>query len=333
MMPSIMSGSLIRDDAALGADVGGHPLQRHHGDGAGVLGDLRLLGGDHVHDHAALEHLGHAALDAGGAGAGRLVRSDVLGDGHDQTSCRLGADPAGHEPIGTRSAASAPARPAGRRPARRSRGSAARPASRPAPDHPLAPDATRLGDGVVVEAARQPGAHARLRRGRRSRSRAERVVGERRDGVRRPARRAAPATGRCSAASRTSGEPGRARRRRRPGPGRRPRRASAAAAGEQQRRRRVEQPRGCQLTGGRGPAQRAARPAPPRRPHRAGAAGRAGRRTRTGTTASRATTSASGEHRRRTGLVERRITAATGRGSRRGAGSSRTRPAPVTTVS
>ena len=54
--------------AALGADVGGDPLERHDGDGAGVLGDLGLLGVDHVHDHAALEHLGHAALDAGGAG-------------------------------------------------------------------------------------------------------------------------------------------------------------------------------------------------------------------------------------------------------------------------
>ena len=31
---------------------------------------LRLLGRDDVHDHAALEHLGHAALDAVGAGAG-----------------------------------------------------------------------------------------------------------------------------------------------------------------------------------------------------------------------------------------------------------------------
>ena len=50
-------------DAALGADVGGDPLERHDGDRAGVLGDLGLLGGDDVHDHAALEHLGHAALD------------------------------------------------------------------------------------------------------------------------------------------------------------------------------------------------------------------------------------------------------------------------------
>ena len=30
--------------AAVAADVGRHPLERHHGDGAGVLGDLRLLG-------------------------------------------------------------------------------------------------------------------------------------------------------------------------------------------------------------------------------------------------------------------------------------------------
>ena len=71
MMPSIMSGSLIRATPPCGADVGRHPLERHHRDGAGVLGDLGLLGGDDVHDDAALEHLGHAALDAGGAGLGR----------------------------------------------------------------------------------------------------------------------------------------------------------------------------------------------------------------------------------------------------------------------
>ena len=49
--------------AAVAADVGGHPLERHHGAGTGVLGDLGLLGGDDVHDHAALQHLGEAALD------------------------------------------------------------------------------------------------------------------------------------------------------------------------------------------------------------------------------------------------------------------------------
>ena len=53
--------------AALRPDVGRHPLQRHHGDRARVLGDLRLVGVDHVHDHAALEHLGHPALHARGA--------------------------------------------------------------------------------------------------------------------------------------------------------------------------------------------------------------------------------------------------------------------------
>ena len=49
-------------DAAGRADVGRHALERHDGDGAGVLGDLRLLGGDDVHDDAALEHLGEALL-------------------------------------------------------------------------------------------------------------------------------------------------------------------------------------------------------------------------------------------------------------------------------
>jgi hypothetical protein len=65
MMPSIDHARVAHAaDATLRADVGGDPLERHHGDGAGVFGDLRLLGGDDVHDHAALEHLGHAALHA-----------------------------------------------------------------------------------------------------------------------------------------------------------------------------------------------------------------------------------------------------------------------------
>ena len=55
--------------AAVPADVGGDALERHHRRRAGVLGDLRLLGRDHVHDHAALEHLGQAGLD----GERRLV--------------------------------------------------------------------------------------------------------------------------------------------------------------------------------------------------------------------------------------------------------------------
>ena len=40
MIASIRSGSLMRGDAALRADVGGHALERHDGDGAGILGDL-----------------------------------------------------------------------------------------------------------------------------------------------------------------------------------------------------------------------------------------------------------------------------------------------------
>ena len=63
-------------DAAVAADVGRHPLERHHRDGAGVLGDLGVLGGDDVHDHAAAQHLGQAALDPDrpGGPAGVLAR-------------------------------------------------------------------------------------------------------------------------------------------------------------------------------------------------------------------------------------------------------------------
>ena len=51
-----------------GADVRGNALERHHRDRSGLLGDLRLVGVDHVHDHAALEHLGEPRLDSEGAG-------------------------------------------------------------------------------------------------------------------------------------------------------------------------------------------------------------------------------------------------------------------------
>ena len=51
-------------DTTLAADVGGDALQGHDRHRPGILGDLGLLGGDHVHDHPALEHLGKAALDA-----------------------------------------------------------------------------------------------------------------------------------------------------------------------------------------------------------------------------------------------------------------------------
>src|SRR5918995_1781056 len=46
-------------DAAVGPDVGRHPLQGHDRDGPGLLGDPGLLRVHHVHDDAALEHLGH----------------------------------------------------------------------------------------------------------------------------------------------------------------------------------------------------------------------------------------------------------------------------------
>ena len=49
-------------DASVAADVRGHALERHDGDGAGLLGDAGLLGGCDVHDDALLEHLGEADL-------------------------------------------------------------------------------------------------------------------------------------------------------------------------------------------------------------------------------------------------------------------------------
>ena len=64
-MISLMSFGLGHaGHAALGADHGGHALQRHHGNGAGFFGDAGLLDVHHVHDDAALEHLGEADLEA-----------------------------------------------------------------------------------------------------------------------------------------------------------------------------------------------------------------------------------------------------------------------------
>src|SRR3990172_2534673 len=50
-------------DAAGGANVGGDALQGHDGAGAGLLGDPGVLRRYDVHDDAALQHLGKAALD------------------------------------------------------------------------------------------------------------------------------------------------------------------------------------------------------------------------------------------------------------------------------
>ena len=71
-------------DATVAPDVGRHPLEGHHGHGAGVLGDLGLLRVDDVHDHAALEHLGQPPLHAGGAG----VVADGAGGGVGHASDR-----------------------------------------------------------------------------------------------------------------------------------------------------------------------------------------------------------------------------------------------------
>ena len=49
-------------NAAFGTDIGRHAFERHDGDGAGVLGDGRLLRIGNVHDDAAFLHAGEAAL-------------------------------------------------------------------------------------------------------------------------------------------------------------------------------------------------------------------------------------------------------------------------------
>ncbi len=59
--------------AALGADLRGHALKRHDGDGSGLLGDGGLLGISDVHDDAALEHFGEAGLEAERSGVVAVV--------------------------------------------------------------------------------------------------------------------------------------------------------------------------------------------------------------------------------------------------------------------
>ncbi len=71
-------------DAAFGADHGGHALERHDGDGAGLFGDARLLDVHDVHDDATLEHLGQAGLEAEGGGAEVAVGGVVC---HDESPC------------------------------------------------------------------------------------------------------------------------------------------------------------------------------------------------------------------------------------------------------
>ena len=74
-------------DAAVAADVGRDALEGHHRHGARLLGDARLRGRRHVHDHATLEHLGEAGLDLPGgldrrAGGGAALGSSARA-GHD----------------------------------------------------------------------------------------------------------------------------------------------------------------------------------------------------------------------------------------------------------
>ena len=59
------------------ADVGRYALQRHDGDRAGVFGDFGLVGGDHVHDDAALQHLGQAGFEIDDGSAAIIL--SVLG--------------------------------------------------------------------------------------------------------------------------------------------------------------------------------------------------------------------------------------------------------------
>ena len=54
--------------AAVGANVCRHPLQRHDSHGPGFGGNQGLLRRNHVHDYAALEHLGVSSLHGKSAG-------------------------------------------------------------------------------------------------------------------------------------------------------------------------------------------------------------------------------------------------------------------------
>ena len=64
MIPSIMSGSLIRDTPPWARMSAGTRSSAMTATAPASSAILRLLRRDDVHDHAALEHLGHAALDA-----------------------------------------------------------------------------------------------------------------------------------------------------------------------------------------------------------------------------------------------------------------------------
>ena len=72
MISRIFLGDGHAGNAAFGADLRGHALERHDGDGAGLFGDGGLLGVGDVHDDAAFEHFGEAGFEAE-AGVGAVV--------------------------------------------------------------------------------------------------------------------------------------------------------------------------------------------------------------------------------------------------------------------
>ena len=69
-------------NAAAEADVSWDALQSHDGNSAGLFGDARLLGGNDVHDDAALEHLRETGLGAEGRSLGVGGSGGVCVVGH-----------------------------------------------------------------------------------------------------------------------------------------------------------------------------------------------------------------------------------------------------------
>ena len=106
LMPSMRAGSLIRATPPSRRMSAGTRSSAMTATAPGILGDLGLLGVDHVHDHPAAEHLGEAPLD--GEGAGRTVGA---------RTCRSSLHPA-MRVMPTRTAAATPRGAGGRRPAR-----------------------------------------------------------------------------------------------------------------------------------------------------------------------------------------------------------------------
>ena len=150
----IIVGSDMRATPPSRADVGRDALEGHDSDRAGVFGDLGLVGRHHVHDHAALEHLGQAAL--GGPGAGLALHGVPL----------LGRSGSGEETLQSTAGALAARPPVGR--------------GYP-PCMPFGGDPVRLAGGRVVRGAdhRRAGAWTVARPLQRLRGRARRGVDDR----------------------------------------------------------------------------------------------------------------------------------------------------------